>query len=72
MFRAVAFWEQKIPLDITVEERHLISSTRYKNKLITDIMFWNLSPKSWVDRRVITRSEKVVITVWTLPNTLTL
>ena len=32
-FRAMAAWEQKIPVDITVEETHCVTFLQYRNKL---------------------------------------
>ena len=33
--RVMAVWEQKIPFNITVEERHCITLAQYRNKLKT-------------------------------------
>ena len=35
-FRAMASWEQKIPVNVTVEERHRITLAQYRNKLTTE------------------------------------
>ena len=35
-FRAMVSWEQKIPVNVTVEERHRITLAQYRNKLTTE------------------------------------
>ena len=35
-FRAMVAWEEKIPVDITVEERHRAILAQYRNKVKTE------------------------------------
>ena len=35
-FRGMAAWEEKIPVDATVEERHRVTLEQYRNKLKTE------------------------------------
>ena len=64
-FRAMAAWEQKIPVDITVEERQKQTENRNSRCARSFLL------KVRLDRRVNTRHEKVAIFIlyghWQIP-----
>ena len=60
-FRGMAAWEEKIPINATVEKRHRVTLEKYRNKLKTEthVVPDAVSLKSGC--RVNTRHEKVAI-----------
>ena len=72
-FRGMAAWEEKIPVDATVEERHRVTLAQYRNKLKTEthVVPDPVSLKSgWIGESIPDKKSGHLYTIWTLPNTL--